>query len=60
MTGKVIEGLLRAALIITAEVRKLLDDNPPDLDLPETLRLQELVEEDLAAIRRWRERVRNG
>jgi len=56
----IIEGLLRAALIITAEVRKMLADDPPDLDIAETERLQMLVEEDLAAIRRWRERVRNS
>ena len=52
-----IEGILQAILLLTSEVKRLLCEQNPDLDLAETRRLQQLVEDDLAFIRRWRERA---
>ena len=55
-----IEGLLKAALMLVAEVKRLIDEGDPDIDIAETHRLQKLVEDDLAYIRRWQERLRQG
>ena len=56
----IIEGIIKAILVLTAEVRRMIKEEDPDLDVAETERLMKLVEDDLGYIRRWQERLRQG
>ena len=57
MTAAAIPGLIQAASILVAEVRRLLSAAPPDLDLEATRRELVALEDDLAGLKRERARL---
>jgi hypothetical protein len=57
MTAAAIPGLIQAASILVSEVRRLLSQAPPDLDIEATRRELVLLENDLADLKRERARL---
>lgn len=57
MTAAAIPGLIQAASLLVVEVRRLLAQAPPDLDVDATRRELVALEDSIAGIKRERARL---
>jgi uncharacterized protein YneF (UPF0154 family) len=61
MTGALVEGMIWGVIFLTKEIRRILkNEPPPDLNIEETERQMQMIEEDIGTVKRSLQRIRDG